>query len=224
MLAKQWKISRAIAITTPIVADELGGTFTAKKQRNYFYGKGSSYCDSGSITFLSILHTVERWTIKAQRCSLWRKNLQIYILTTVYFRTSEAAVTDWHDGVQVSWAHLSPACCAFLQGFGSKMLHSLLWGGPRMRAICRCFQRNARLTTFISHSSVNSAGTRTNNCASKEEKLHLVPVWECLTFLHKCEVSTERICEQTRVAQNYVWGFYLLFSLILCSKTDLKGQ
>lgn len=105
---------------------------------------------------------------------------------------------DWHDGAQVSWAHPSPACCAFLQGFGSKMLHSLLLVGPGMWAICRCFQHDARLTTSISHSSVNSAGTRTNNCASEEEELHLVPVWECLTFLHICDVSTERIREQTR--------------------------
>lgn len=34
--------------------------------------------------------------------------------------TSEAAVTDWCDGLQVSWAHPPLACCAFLQGFGSK--------------------------------------------------------------------------------------------------------
>lgn len=82
--------------------------------------------------------------------------------------------TDNNDGVQVSWAHLSPACCAFLQGFGSRMLHSLLLVWPGMRAICRCFRCDAGLTTFISHSSVNPAGTRTN-CASEEDKPHLFP-------------------------------------------------
>lgn len=82
--------------------------------------------------------------------------------------------TDNNDGVQVSWAHPSPACCAFLQGFGSRMLHSLLLVWPGMRAIGRCFRCDARLTTFISHSSVNPAGTRTN-CASEEDKPHLFP-------------------------------------------------